>query len=267
MKRIMYFIVVILISLGLYGCVRSDGVLINVISNESVENSAVSSSAPNEHETETLKKQIKELEEQINTLKNQSTESVLKVINLNDKNRLYLVQSGYEYVLKAQIGDQVAKIHNDYYISKIEASPDCSKVIFNDFQMEARANVYLYDVKTQQKKELSMSELPKNTTASFMKWLDNRYFLFVGQLDHGSVVRGGDLYVYDTETDKYKKIIGTEDEYTQISSFDVYGDSFILVTCEVYEETWNDTIKQYYTVPIDEISNLISNNKTTTLKK
>lgn len=266
MKRFLsIFFAVILIAFGLCGCVKGRDAF-------SKDTSSVEESAEqNVGKSNKLSKAVSSAEE--STEKNVSEapetpgmESVLKVFDMKEGNRLYLSKTGSRYVLSMLVDNHIEKIHEDWNISVIKPSPDRSKVIFNDFDFEVTAKVYLYDVEKKQKKELSMSELPNLRTAAFMEWLDDRYFLFVVQLNQGTVVRGGELYVYDTETDKYRKIIQGENEYMQISSFDVYGDSFILTTCEVYDEEWFASKKQYYIVRMDEIKNAIDKEQVITLK-
>lgn len=265
MKRFLsIFFAVILIAFGLCGCVKGRDAF-------SKDTSSVEESAEqNVGKSNKLSKAVSSAEE--STEKNVSEapetpgmESVLKVFDMKEGNRLYLSKTGSRYVLSMLVDNHIEKIHEDWNISVIKPSPDRSKVIFNDFDFEVTAKVYLYDVEKKQKKQLNLSELPNLRTASYMEWIDYRYFLFVVQLDQGSVVKGGELYVYDTETDKYRKIIQGENESTQISTFDVY-DRFILITCAVLDEALEKAEKEFYLLPMNEIMDAINKEKEITLK-
>ncbi len=214
-----------------------------------------------------MQNRIKDLEKQIDDLTSQVTKAIVNVFYMKGGSRLLLTRSGFNYRLTVEYADKTTQeILNDYYISIIKPSPDGSKLVFNNFQMECTAQVYLYDDGTHTTRELQMPLLPQSRTAAFMEWLDDRYFLFVVQLDHGSVVRGGDVYFYDTQTDDYGKIIEMKDPHQQIYSFNVYSDAFIIFNAIEYEETYNFTEDVYFSVTVDEIRNLISGKNTMILK-
>jgi len=191
---------------------------------------------------------------------------VLDVFPLQEENRLYLSKSGNRYALNLLMDNHIEKIHEDSSISYINPSPNRKKIIFNNYEWEVTAKVYLYDVESKQKKELVMN-LPEFRTASYMGWLDDRYFLFIVQFDQGTVVRGGDLHFFDTETNQYRKIIGTEMERIEICSFELYENYIILLQCVLHDEALEHTDNQYYVVTVEEIKNLISNGKEMVLKQ
>lgn len=265
MKKILCFIIIFLVALGLCGCVKGRNELVNDISSveESVEKTV---SKTNELSKDTSSAKSSSEQNVSEAPKTGGMDTVLQVFPLQEENRLYLSKSGYNYVLNLLIDNHIEKIHEDYYISYIKPSPDRRKIIFNNFEMEVTAKVYLYDVESKQKKELVMP-LPEFRTASYMGWLDNRYFLFIVQFDQGTIVRGGDLYVYDTNTDQCRKIIGTESQYMEISSFEFYNDDFILFQCVLHDVKLENTDNQYYIVTVEEIKNLINNGKTMVLKQ
>ena len=257
MKRFLFLIMAIFITLGLFGCVEGREKL-------NKESSSVEQreSRPDESSKTVSSEESADASEAPDT---PSAESVLKVIDLYEGRRLYLSKSGNKYALSLLADNRLEEIHKDWNIRHIKTSPDLKKVIFNDFDFEVTAKVYMYDAEKKQKKQLSLSELPEQRTAAYMEWLDDRYFLFVVQLDQGTIVRGGELYVYDTETDKYKKIVKGETDYMQISAFDTYGDSFILITCEVYDESWANAKREYYLLSVNSIKDSIAKEKVITL--
>lgn len=137
--------------------------------------------------------------------------------------------------------------------------PDTRRVILNNYTWEEPSDVYLYEASTGEKRQLDMSRLPRNELVTAMKWLDGRYFLFVSQFDHGTIAIGGDVWVYDTETDEYFRIIAREDymDYMQIANMTVY-DGMVLFHVPYYtDDGYSDTEMHYYTLSTKEIYELI----------
>jgi hypothetical protein len=166
------------------------------------------------------------------------------------------------------IGETVVEVIELHQIWTVRASPNGTKVILNDFLEEYTAHVYMYDVEKRETKELLMPDLPSERTVEDMEWLDDRYFLFVVQFDDGLAVRGGDVYVYDTETDEYKAIIKSEDYWKfQTEDFDVYRNDFVIFNSWLGDGHANFTEKKYHMLTYDEIYDLIKNNKILDLSK
>ena len=250
-------------------CVSSpDDGRIEELEEENARLNASLSAADNE--IETLKKQINDLEQQLDESGSQYDNTLVEVISMNYGARLYLYGSIYGYrKLNIVHADKfVQTIFSDSYMTTIEPSPYGSKVVMNDFEPEGDgSDVFLYDVNTRETRELLMPDLPVNYAATFMGWLDDRYFLFVSQFDHGTVAVGGDIYVYDTETDNYRLLIANEDKYYQICSFNVYYEDLIILKAIKYDEQFSYTKDVYYSVTVNDIYNLINSNKTMTLKE
>ncbi|MDD4474434.1 MAG: DUF4652 domain-containing protein [Eubacteriales bacterium] len=216
-----------------------------------------------------LSDKIKSLEDEVSVLKN----SAVKEEKIKVKDGVYLTlredhSSQPWYTLSIEYEDKtVVEVIKLNYIWTVKASPEGTKVILNDAQMEYTAQVFMYDVEKRETRKLLMPNLPRDRTAVDMEWLDDRYFLFVVQLDHGSVVRGGDTYVYDTQTDEYKVITKSEDWKFQTHGFDVYGEDFVVVNSYLYEDTMNFTEDKYHILTFDEIYDLINSNKVLDLNK
>ena len=191
----------------------------------------------------------------------QTTETVLARYELNN-GTLYHVQHTQSFAEKLFI------LHDDGtrtdicekpWISYVCVSPDKNKIIWNDYEWEYNATVDVYNIADGSFMIQSMDDLGANYTPSFMAWLDNRYFLFVSQYDMGTITRGGDIYVYDTETHEYRMLIDAYDEGKRelmIESFAVGEQS---VSFRVYD--YDIDIDMYenwtYTLSIDEIYDLI----------
>lgn len=169
--------------------------------------------------------------------------------------RYYIADEDGKYVefhREADLVDGYMDVYFDLY-------PDTRRVILNNYTWEEPSDVYLYEAATGEKRQLDMSRLPRNELVTAMKWLDGRYFLFVSQFDHGTVAIGGDVWVYDTETDEYFRIIAREDymDYMQIANMTVY-DGMVLFHVPYYtDDGYSDTEMHYYTLSTKEIYELI----------
>lgn len=169
--------------------------------------------------------------------------------------RYYITDEDGKYVefhREADFVDGYMDVYFDLY-------PDTRRVILNNYTWEEPSDVYLYEASTGEKRQLDMSRLPRNELVTAMKWLDGRYFLFVSQFDHGTVAIGGDVWVYDTETDEYFRIIAREDymDYMQIANMTVY-DGMVLFHVPYYtDDGYSDTEMHYYTLSTKEIYELI----------
>lgn len=236
-----------------------------------------------ESEIENLNSQLSAAEEEKNNLLDQITdleEKIKEFESIKSFSKTWLKGSTYLIwqerntspfvTLSMEYPDKtVVEIINIHYIWTLRVSPNETKIIFNDFEGESVTHVYMYDIEKRETRELSITDIPQDRTVSSMEWLDDRYFLFVVMSDHGTVVRGGDIYVYDTQTDEYKVIIKSEDNWQlQASDFNVFMDEFVIVNCWMQGENGADlTIRKHYLLTYDEIYDLIENNKIIDLSK
>lgn len=216
---------------------------------------------------------VKELEQKI-------SEMTSKIANLEAQLALYVGIkvdiSDDEYIYMKSIFDgdleRVNKkdntrktIFKDGTVRYLCASPDKTRVIWSDFDFEVIAVVRMYDVAKDTVSVVEFKNFPKQRTVAAMQWLDNRYFLFVVQGDTGTIVRGGDVYVYDTETGKYQHLVANSDNRMQTEGFTVYPDNGVLFSSQLYEETYNFTeVKKHY-FTMEEIYDLIKSGKTVDL--
>ena len=166
--------------------------------------------------------------------------------------RYYIQKDGVltEFHREEDFVDGYMDVYFDLY-------PDTRRVILNNYTWEEPSDVYLYGASTGEKRQLDMSRLPRNELVTEMKWLDGRYFLFVSQFDHGTIAIGGDVWVYDTETDDYFRIVAREDGDMQISYIKVY-DGMVLFTMYYYvDDAYDETETHYYALSAEEVYQLI----------
>ncbi len=217
-----------------------------------------------------LSEQLKELQKSLDTLKENGKyisskfhQETFITVTLSED-----IETRQEKLTIKYPDDTSVDILKDFYnIAFYQISPGGTKVIADDFEYEHTASIYLYDVAKRETVKLSNLDLPEYTTPAYLQWLDDRYFMFVVQLDHGSVVRGGDVYVYDTETEKCQPIIKNSYWPFQTYGFEVYGDNFVVINSLLYEETMNFTEPKHHILTVEEIYDLIKSNKTIDLSQ
>ena len=132
-----------------------------------------------------------------------------------------------------------------------------SYIAFHNFALECTTEAYVYDTYTGKLVELDQSVLPEEETISYMTWMDDRYLLFISQLDHGSVVKGGELWCYDTTYKTYEKVLAVSDKRLQITGckfHNVGGDERVEVNAVYYDETYNFTEDKTYYFWVSELS-------------
>lgn len=206
------------------------------------------------------------LEKQVNDLKS-SAANVVKSRGIYNSNYRASFQwhysNGKTWFTLSYIGEEPVRITEDQPLSitYLALSPNIKQVVYNDYEWEAYSNVYLCDIEKKTTRMLDLSELPPQRTVTTMEWLDDRYFMFVIQFDQGTIVVGGDVYVYDTETDKYQPLIVNSDPKFQTHGIESYEKLFV-VKSSLYEETYNFTTEKYHTLTADEIYSMINSNKT-----
>lgn len=217
---------------------------------------------------------VKELEQKISEMTTQISGLEAKLAQHGEGVRVDISDDEYIYMKSIYGGDieRVDKKDNTRKtifkggtVNYLCASPDKTRVIWNDFEFEVIAVVRMYDVAKDTVSVVEMKNFPKQRTVAAMQWLDNRYFLFVMQLDSGTIVRGGDVYVYDTENGSYQQLVANSDPRMQTEGFTVYPDNGVLFSSQLYEETYNFTeVKKHY-FTMEEIYDLIKSGKTVDL--
>lgn len=215
----------------------------------------------------------KELEQKISEMTNKIADLEAKLalyngikVDISDDEYIYMTNIFDGVIERVNKKDNTRKaIFKDDTVRYLCASPDKTRVIWNNFDFEVIAVVHMYDVAKDTVSVVEMKNFPAQRTVSAMEWLDNRYFLFVMQLDAGTIVRGGDVYVYDTENGSYQQLIANSNWRMQTEGFTVYPEIGVLFSSQLYEETYNFTeVKKHY-FTMEEIYDLIKSGKTVDL--
>lgn len=281
MKKIWICFVVLLLALSIVGCTQQP--VPADISSAPAESAESSASVPSEEESVLLEETVSvenSAEESVESSapEESSQEEVVVKDPLHLNNASLITRRGGVYVMEfydenrdfsvryyIYTKDGMQEFHResdivDGYLDVcgyLSNSGDSRRVILNNYTWEEPSDVYLYEAATGEKRKLDMSRLPRNELVTEMKWIDERYFLFVSQFDHGTVAIGGDVWVYDTETDEYFRIIARDDGYMQISYITVY-DGMVLFHVPYYiDEAYSDTEMHYFTLSRKEIYQLI----------
>ena len=79
-----------------------------------------------------------------------------------------------------------AEIYAGGSLTSIAVSPDESKFCLTNFSIEGSSDAFWYDAETETLTEIGKDGLVPTCGASAFAWLDDRYFLFLSQFDHGS---------------------------------------------------------------------------------
>ena len=177
----------------------------------------------------------------------------------------------YRYTLnmiyKGDNGIENVIIHKDYQpIYNMAISPNGKTLVFTNFEMEGYAATFLYDIETGEKQELSLTDaLPLNHAAFAYCWLDDRYLLMAEKLDRGTIAVGGDIYVYDTETEQCNALIVASQPELQFQQINMLNDELILIKAALYEETYYFTEDVFFTVKTDRLYELIESGGSMTI--
>ena len=177
----------------------------------------------------------------------------------------------YRYTLnmiyKGDNGIENVIIHKDYQpIYNMAISHNGKTLVFTNFEMEGYAATFLYDIETGEKQELSLTDaLPLNHAAFAYCWLDDRYLLMAEKLDRGTIAVGGDIYVYDTETEQCNALIVASQPELQFQQIDMLNDELILIKGALYEETYYFTEDVFFTVKTDRLYELIESGGSMTI--
>lgn len=106
-------------------------------------------------------------------------------------------------------------------------SPEGERVAYlSPYEWETLSDVHIFDIGsgkdeailTQQNLKAN-SNVKNQTTPKKLLWLDDKYLLLVIQFAYGTVTRGGDLYVFDTEKNELMPLtmLNKSDQITDIN--------------------------------------------------
>ena len=135
---------------------------------------------------------------------------------------------------------------------------------FNNFEPECTTEAYVYNASTGKLIKLNQSVLPEEETISYMTWWGSHSLLFVSQLDHGTVVKGGELWCYNAQKNTYQKVFDVSDKRLQITDVefvDQNGTSCIQVNGVYYDETYNFTEEKTYLFTTYAVNRFMEKNK------
>ncbi len=205
--------------------------------------------------------QLSEAEQAIDDLKDKAKMNLIAPVN---GGKLYKYYDGYSELRIVGDDGTSEEIYKTPQQLIVSVAPDRNRVLISDFDAEGYAKLSLYDISSKKLQEIKADKLPISHSPVFVKWYSDRYFLFVEQLDHGTVTLGGTVYCYDTETGNYHQVVTTPDRLHQIMSFDIFGGETVF-KIGIWEETMNFYETIYRTVSNDQISKAITSGKAITL--
>lgn len=294
MKKLLAFIIVMSLFCSLGACSDGDGGALSnsekelaMLRSELAECSVALQDAANkiaqiEGEKSALDIRIVDLESKLAELQKFEKEAAAF--------RTYDIANGKVYYYKhsqlvAINDDGESKVLHEFVggLASVDQSPDKTKLLISDFDMEGEFSLYIYNADTDEKNEIRINGLAPNHSPSHVCWLDDRYFLFVEQFDYGTSTFGGTVYYYDTATDAFARVIDADINKIQIAAVDMLdrnslydyfdatmldlyldGDMFLVSAAVV--QSGNFISDKYFVFSRDEIMSCISGGNTILLK-
>lgn len=172
-------------------------------------------------------------------------ESYEKVMDISEQTALFY---GGRKSIYIQANDEIKPLGRGYS-SYPEVSPDKSRIVFIDpDEWETLRALSIYDITKDSLAIILESNENGSNTPKVVKWLDDRYLLVIMGYAYGTVSLGGQLYIYDTETEQLSLALQPEanTEFRDISNHEG------IITLDVAR--WTDSSLNEYVMEKKEIS-------------
>lgn len=236
MKKLSIYCVAFLIFSNLIGCEEAKVIDTNDRNSKINKNSIVVS----KENTDTYKNYKKELED----IKNE--EDLNRVISkieysnfeyeFEDGSKLTYIAHGKISIMLSNEDDIIKNISISTLSSKPYISPDKKRFVFIDpNEADCPGNLYLYDKDEHELKTLIKFEYPKGTnTPKRVRWVDDRFLLVVIGYGYGTHNFGGNLYIYDLQSNEVRNVEVLKSSNEEIRLIEVI-DNIIFVTIFNFE--------------------------------
>ena len=162
--------------------------------------------------------------------------------------------------------DQSVTVVCDDMPSRPVLSPDGKTLAYlAPYQFEVLSDIKFFDLQTgtnstavSQADMKKIQDVRKDNTAKSLMWLDDRYLVAIVQYGFGTVIKGGDLFVYDM-ADKSLRPLTKLYEREEITGMSLGSKYLNLDTIEFTDENMNDFSKFKKFAPIGDIYSSIVN--------
>lgn len=156
-------------------------------------------------------------------------EDTYRIFDVSNKISVIYGQTGSIYI---KYNGEYKKVH-EFLGSYPEVSPNKSAISFVTGEADSPGELYLYRFKDQEKVKLLDNDEGKNTP-KVVKWLDNKRLLVIRGYGHGRVKMGGEVYVYNIDTEEITPIL-IPDKMSEYRTITKNGDNY-----EFELATWED---------------------------
>ena len=146
---------------------------------------------------------------------------------------------------------------NDNFPSEPQLSPSESKMVFiSPYLWEMIGQVHLYDLVEQQEEIIvSNEDLDGQMTPKQIEWITDDYLLLVIGKAYGTVSEGGDLYLFELETNELYEVsrLGDNEEYKDI----IIEEEEIILEIAVFDANYLDYELKEQSYSKQELINLL----------
>ncbi len=151
------------------------------------------------------------------------------------------------------VRDDEKNILSQDFPSKPVISPDKKRLSFiAPREWEKIGKVYMYCIeKDDIDVIIDQDNIPPQFTPKKISWLDNEGLLVIIGYAYGTVSVGGDLYIYDVDSNSLDIALKTE-KYREIKNIHV-GDTEVILDIAVFDENYLDYEVEKESFTIDEI--------------
>jgi len=154
-------------------------------------------------------------------------------------NGTILVEKNFE---KKEVIDKGIK--NKFASLPLKSSDNKELLYIAPFGFELNGDVYLYSLENETNRKIidvsAVNEL-KDETAKVLKWLDDERILLIIGFAAGTITKGGDLYLYDIESDELSLIknVTSSSNHEEIVDFVLNGNK---ITMEIikWHKDWEN---------------------------
>jgi hypothetical protein len=133
-----------------------------------------------------------------------------------------------------------------------ELSPNKKNIAYvSPYEFETLGNVYVYDSESDTYGKVVEVDIEKQDSAKVVKWIDDDKLLIIIGFGYGTVSEGGDLYLYNRETEKLTLVKESEGN-TEVIGIKI-NEEIVELEIAVFDENWINYEKSLEYMSLSEI--------------
>lgn len=228
MKKLSILVIICLI---LVGCTSSNNEreLNNIKTELDVSNTKLETALRDLSDVEELNSNLKtELVDLKNLLEDEKSELVVKIEELEEQLETYIAQEDNS--------KQALNIDQQFYDNgRVVFGPNQSRAAMIDIiDLEVVGNLFLYDNSDGSTTQLTDLDYSNQETIKKVVWFNNNRLMFIKGFNGGTITMGGDLYLYDLDTNQ-EFLVVTANDKSEIVDVEIINQD-VLIT----KVTWTD---------------------------